>query len=71
MNGVEELTNDERNSLSASVLCGVPSQNCGFSNIVIGLGGLGRVSGVMKACDEEEIDDEYEIHSCDFTEAFV
>lgn len=31
----------------------------------------GKVSSVMNACDEEEIDDEYEIHSRDFTEAFV
>ena len=31
----------------------------------------GKVSSVMSACDEEEIDDEYEIHSRDFTEAFV
>ena len=35
------------------------------------LGRPDRVSGVMRACDEEEIDDEYEIHSRDFTEAFV
>lgn len=31
----------------------------------------GKVSFVMNACDEEEIDDEYEIHSRDYTEAFV